>query len=98
MKDIVKKLVESWSHKDGIFSIDQILEWIKEKINHCDYIPTITITKGNERKDISLEKDDSFQKSIQHFLKCIENDSIRKENYQNLLEQEKILSEFMEEK
>lgn len=64
----------------------------------CDYVPTITITKGNEKKDISLEKDDSFQKSIQYFLKCIENDSIRKDNYQTLLEQEKILSEFMEEK
>ncbi|MCH5180298.1 MAG: Gfo/Idh/MocA family oxidoreductase [Erysipelotrichales bacterium] len=64
----------------------------------CDYIPTITIIKNNEKIDISLDKDDSFKKSIQHFIRCLQDDTIRKENYQNLLEQEKLLSEFMEDK
>lgn len=63
----------------------------------CDYTPTITIIKNNEKIDISLDKDDSFKKSIQHFIRCLQDDTIRKENYQNLLEQEKLLSEFMEE-
>ncbi|MCH5180297.1 MAG: NDP-hexose 2,3-dehydratase family protein [Erysipelotrichales bacterium] len=31
MRDIIKKLVESWNHKDGIFSINQILDWVSEK-------------------------------------------------------------------
>ena len=60
------------------------------------YSPIITITDKNGKEDLILEADDSFKKSIEHFLKCVDDKNIREETYNNLLLQAKLVDEFME--
>jgi len=41
-----------------------------------------------------LPADDAFKKSILHFCKCIEEEEVRKENYQTLLRQARLVEDF----
>ena len=61
------------------------------------YKPSIKITKGSEIKEIEIDADDSFMKSIKYFFNCIVDESLRKKTYNELIVQEKIVSIFMEE-
>lgn len=49
------------------------------------FIPTVTIRKGNEDEIRQLSADDAFGKSIRHFLKCVSDDTVRRENYKALI-------------
>ena len=58
------------------------------------FTPTAIIRKGNEDKVIDLPADDAFQKSIRHFVDCIENEKTRKERYQIIIKQAEMVDEF----
>ena len=58
--------------------------------SYCDFCKLIY------KEDLVLEADDSFKKSIEHFLKSINDKNIREETYNNLLLQAKLVEEFME--
>lgn len=57
--------------------------------------PELLITKGTHKETRILEEDDAFLKSIQNFHKCIEDKSVRKNNYVNMLIQAKIVDNFI---
>lgn len=57
-------------------------------------VPEVIIRKGNEEEKRNLPADDAFKKSILHFSKCIENEEVRKENYQTLLRQARLVEDF----
>ena len=57
-------------------------------------VPEVIIRKGNEEEKRNLPADDAFKKSILHFCKCIEEEEVRKENYQTLLRQARLVEDF----
>lgn len=57
-------------------------------------VPEVIIRKGNEEEKRSLPADDAFKKSILHFCECIEDEVVRKENYQTLLRQARLVEDF----
>lgn len=57
-------------------------------------VPEVIIRKGNEEEKRSLPADDAFKKSILHFCECIEDEAVRKENYQTLLRQARLVEDF----
>lgn len=58
------------------------------------YIPSYKISKNGEVTEKEMEMDDAFFKSIEWFVKCIQNGKIRKENYVKLKKQESLVDEF----
>lgn len=58
------------------------------------FVPEVIIRKGNEEEKRNLPADDAFKKSILHFCQCIENEEIRKENYQVLVRQARLVEDF----
>lgn len=58
------------------------------------FLPTAIIEKENENKIINLSMDDSFQKSITHFLKCTCDIKIRRENYASIVKQAELIDQF----
>lgn len=59
-----------------------------------DFVPTATIRKGNEEKTVNLPADDAFQKSIKHFVECIEDEKVRRERYRIITKQAELIDEF----
>jgi len=57
-------------------------------------VPEMIIRKGNEEEKRNLPADDAFKKSILHFCHCIENETNRKENYEILLRQARLVEQF----
>lgn len=57
-------------------------------------VPEVTIRKGNDEEKRNLPADDAFKKSILHFCQCVEKNDVRKENYQTLLRQAKLVEDF----
>ncbi len=57
-------------------------------------VPEVIIRKGNDEEKRNLPADDAFKKSILHFSKCIEDEVVRKENYQTLLRQARLVVDF----
>lgn len=60
------------------------------------FIPEVSVTIGNETEIRKLPIDDAFKKSIQHFHKCIEHETVRKENYEEIIRQAKLVNTFLE--
>lgn len=58
------------------------------------FTPEVIIRKGNDEEKRNLPADDAFKKSILHFFQCVENNDARKENYQTLLRQAKLVEDF----
>ncbi len=56
--------------------------------------PSIVIRKNNENEFRTLSSDDTFKKSIEHFLKCKEDESIRENNYRVINDQAQLVEEF----
>lgn len=79
--------LEVWGSKGTIFT-DRILT------APAGFAPEVIIRKGNEEEKRSLPADDAFKKSILHFFHCVENNDTRKENYQTLLRQAKLVEDF----
>ena len=59
------------------------------------FIPEVSITVGNETEIQKLPADDAFKKSIQHFQKCIEDEKVRKKNYDEITEQAYLVNAFL---
>ena len=55
------------------------------------YVPTAAVTVGNETETVELPADDTFAKSIEHFVDCVNDENIRKQNYQALLKQAELV-------
>ena len=60
------------------------------------FIPKAVIRKGNEDTEIDLPADDAFAKSIQHFMECTKDTSIRDRGYSDILLQAKLIDQFKE--
>jgi len=58
------------------------------------FTPTYTLKKNQDIHTGELPADDAFLKSIQRFGKCVTNEATRKENYQILLQQERLVEQF----
>lgn len=56
--------------------------------------PSVTIRKGNEDDVRKLPADDSFRKSINYFLSCIDDDERRKESYKQIERQADLVDQF----
>lgn len=61
------------------------------------YNPMVQLTIENETKEIVLDSDDTFKKSLLYFIECVKNEKIRKKTYSDLLKQSSIVDEFMED-
>lgn len=59
------------------------------------FVPTATIIKGAEKKTVELSADNTFLKSIEYFVECIENDSQRETSYREIARQAEILEQFI---
>ena len=60
------------------------------------FVPEVLIQIGNETETRKLPADDAFKKSIQRFQKCVENETVRKENYNEILMQAELNDDFLE--
>ena len=58
------------------------------------YEPCYTIKKNQEFTEGKLPADDAFLRSIQHFGACVVDNEARKDNYEKLLRQERLVEEF----
>lgn len=58
------------------------------------FAPSYTIKKNQEYVNGTLPADDAFWKSIERFVACVKDDAIRKENYEKMLLQERLVEEF----
>ena len=79
--------LEVWGSKGTIYT-NRILT------APAGFTPEVTIRKGNDEEKRNLPADDAFKKSILHFSHCIEDDKTRKENYETLLKQAKLVEDF----
>ena len=59
------------------------------------YEPEMIIKIGNKSEVIKLPKDDTFKKSIIHFLNAIEDEKIRLKNDHTILMQAELINQFM---
>lgn len=59
------------------------------------FSPSYTIKKNQEILNGELPDDDAFLKSINRFADCINNETIRKNNYQLIYKQECLVDEFI---
>ncbi len=53
--------------------------------------PTAEITIGNETETVKLSADDTFRKSIEHFCKCVADETARKINYETIARQAELV-------
>ena len=59
------------------------------------YAPQATIKLGNDEPyTITLDADDAFKKSIEHFLSCTKDDQTRLSNYEQILHQSALIDQF----
>ena len=56
--------------------------------------PTVTIKNPDGEKIIVLPADDSFKKSIEIFAECIENETVRRKNYSDIIMQSEFIDKF----
>lgn len=59
-----------------------------------DLEPIIRVSVSSETQEVKLKPDDSFLKSINHFLGCISNEELRNHTYDGILSQARIVDEF----
>jgi len=81
--------VEIWGSK-GTISSNRILTAPE------GFVPTYNIKKNQDYETRELPADDAFLKSILRFVLCVNDDIIRKENYEILHRQESLVEQFKE--
>lgn len=79
--------VEIWGSK-GTVTTNRILTAPE------GFIPTYIIKKNQVFETRELPADDAFLKSINHFVTCVNNKSVRKDNYEIILTQERLVEDF----
>ena len=58
------------------------------------FTPQVIIRKGNNDEIRELPADDAFEKSIKHFLLCVSDETVRRDNYAALCRQAALVEEF----
>lgn len=58
------------------------------------FVPTCTIKRGQEMETITLSADDAFYLSLQYFVKCVHDESVRKESAAAIIKQAEFVDEF----
>lgn len=79
--------VEIWGSK-GTITSNRILT------APVGYVPSYEIKKNQDVEKRNLPSDDAFNKSILHFVDCINNDNVRIVNYEILYRQELLIEQF----
>lgn len=79
--------LEVWGNK-GCLTTDRILT------APAGFIPRAVIKKGNNSYIKELSEDDTFEKSIRYFKECISYRDKRRESYQNIMGQARLVEEF----
>lgn len=79
--------VEIWGSK-GTITSNRILTAPE------GFVPTYTIKKNQDFETRNLPGDDAFMKSIEHFIFCVTDKSVREENYSILHRQELLVDNF----
>ena len=87
MDNAYKCELEVWGVK-GILKTERIFT------APAGIVPEVSIIIGNETETRKLPADDAFIKSIQKFHECIENDSVRKDNYYKITKQAELVDDF----
>lgn len=59
------------------------------------FVPKMTVIKGGVSEVVELPSDDTFSKSIQRFIDCVENENVRNENYGVINNQARLFDEFL---
>lgn len=59
-----------------------------------DFVPKVTVRKGNVDEVRDLMPDDTFYKSICYFYKCINEEATRYESYSNIDRQARLVDQF----
>lgn len=81
--------LEVWGSK-GCISTNRVLT------APADVVPEYVIRKGNEEEIRELPSDDAFLKSIHMFTSCVNDSTIRNDNYAVILRQETLVDQFIE--
>lgn len=58
------------------------------------FVPTVSISKGNKEEIRNLPADDTFKKSIERFLECIQDKNMREINFAQIVKQSELVEEF----
>lgn len=58
--------------------------------------PSLSIKKNTEIEQRALPTDDAFKKSIEHFIKCINDKNTRENNYESIIKQAYLIDKFYE--
>ena len=58
------------------------------------FVPTCTIKRGQEVETITLSEDDTFMASIQYFMNCITDESVRAESRTAIVKQAEFVDDF----
>ena len=87
MDNSYKCELEVWGSK-GVLYTDRIFT------APDGFVPSMKITIENEIEEIELSSDDTFKKSICHFMCCIKSEKIRNENYREIIEQAELVDKF----
>ena len=90
MDNSYKCELEIWGSK-GVIKTNRILT------APVNFTPTAEITIDNETKEITLPSDDTFLKSINKFYECIKVAKIRKNNYNEIIKQVKLVDSIRKE-
>lgn len=88
MDNDYKCSIEIWGSKGSITS-DRILT------APAGFVPEYTLKQNQEYSTYKLPADDAFLKSMQVFVNCVNHASFRVSEYEALLIQEKLVSDFM---
>ena len=81
--------LEVWGSKGSLFS-GRVLT------APAGFTPEVKIQIGNNTEIRKLPEDDAFQKSILHFKNCIENETARLKNYDNIVQQALLVQQFID--
>lgn len=59
------------------------------------FTPSYRIEQNGTISEVEMKPDDSFYKSIEHFYNCIKDKTTRRNNYETILKQTKLVDEFL---
>lgn len=88
MDNNYKNDLEVWGSKGTIFS-GRILT------APDGFIPNMVVRIGNDEKVVELPADDTFGKSIDYFIRCINDIEVREKSYKAILKQSELVEHFL---
>ncbi len=58
------------------------------------YTPKAQLNQGSEMTEVVLSEDDAFKKSIEYFIKCVNNSDVRETAYKKIFKQSEMMDEY----